>query len=171
LKFAKSILMGTGAVVLAGLILALLAPKAAHAIVATAVQVENTVASPVVSQSILPGVPFSTNCTATGGAIGGVGCQLVPPVPAGYTFHATYFFWRTDYLVATKVPDALDVSYFSNGHEVEGFDIAAPATFFTIAAHPVDWYVDSGSSISVFGSGTNAQLNEVEVTVSGYLTH
>src|ERR1700733_12875935 len=47
MKFTKSILTGTGAVVLAGLILALLAPKAAHAIAATAVQVENTTSSPV----------------------------------------------------------------------------------------------------------------------------
>ena len=36
MKFAKSFLMGTGAVVLAGLVLTLVAPKAAYAIVATA---------------------------------------------------------------------------------------------------------------------------------------
>jgi hypothetical protein len=51
MKFAKSIVTGTGAVVLAGLILALLAPKAAHAIVATAVQVTNTSANPAITQS------------------------------------------------------------------------------------------------------------------------
>jgi len=46
MKFLKSLLMGTGAVVLAGLVLALLAPQAVHAVVATAVQVANTSASP-----------------------------------------------------------------------------------------------------------------------------
>src|ERR1700727_1530275 len=46
MKFLKSLLMGTGGVVLAGLVLALLAPKAVHAVVATAVQVVNTSASP-----------------------------------------------------------------------------------------------------------------------------
>jgi hypothetical protein len=50
MKFAKSILTGTGAVVLAGLILALLVPKAAHAVAATLVQVANTTANPAISQ-------------------------------------------------------------------------------------------------------------------------
>jgi hypothetical protein len=47
MKFAKSILTGTGAVVLAGMILTLLAPRAAHAVAATAVQVVNSSSSPV----------------------------------------------------------------------------------------------------------------------------
>jgi hypothetical protein len=50
MKFLKSLLMGTGGVVLAGLVLALLAPKAAHAVVATAVQVVNTSANPAITQ-------------------------------------------------------------------------------------------------------------------------
>jgi hypothetical protein len=52
MKFPKSILTGTGAVVLAGLILALLATKAAHAVAATLVQVTNTAANPVVVQDV-----------------------------------------------------------------------------------------------------------------------
>jgi len=50
MKFLKSLLTGTGAVVLAGLVLALLAPKAVHAVVATAVQVVNTSASPAITE-------------------------------------------------------------------------------------------------------------------------
>jgi hypothetical protein len=50
MKFLKSLLMGTGGVVLAGLVLALLAPKAAHAVVATAVQVVNTSANPAITE-------------------------------------------------------------------------------------------------------------------------
>jgi hypothetical protein len=50
MKFLKSLLMGTGSVVLAGLVLALLAPKAVHAVVATAVQVVNTSASPAFTE-------------------------------------------------------------------------------------------------------------------------
>jgi hypothetical protein len=50
MKFLKSLLMGTGGVVLAGLLLALLAPKAVHAVVATAVQVVNTSASPAITE-------------------------------------------------------------------------------------------------------------------------
>jgi hypothetical protein len=50
MKFLKSLLMGTGGVVLAGLVLALLAPKAVHAVVATAVQVVNTSANPAITE-------------------------------------------------------------------------------------------------------------------------
>jgi hypothetical protein len=50
MKFLKSLLMGTGGVVLAGLVLALLAPKALRAIAATAVQVVNTTAAPAITQ-------------------------------------------------------------------------------------------------------------------------
>ena len=50
MKFLRSLLMGTGGVVLAGLVLALLAPRAVHAVVATAVQVVNTSASPAITQ-------------------------------------------------------------------------------------------------------------------------
>jgi hypothetical protein len=52
MKFAKSILVGTGAVVLAGLILTMLVPKAARAVAATAVQVMNTSANPVPGQNV-----------------------------------------------------------------------------------------------------------------------
>jgi hypothetical protein len=49
-KLLKSLLMGTGGVVLAGFMLALLAPKAVHAVVATAVQVVNTSANPAITE-------------------------------------------------------------------------------------------------------------------------
>ena len=52
MKYTKSILMGTGAFLLPGLTLTLLAPKAAHAVVATLVEVANTSSSPVIVSSI-----------------------------------------------------------------------------------------------------------------------
>jgi hypothetical protein len=50
MKFVKSLLMGTGSVVLAGLVLTLVAPKAVHSAVATLVQVANTTAAPAITQ-------------------------------------------------------------------------------------------------------------------------
>jgi hypothetical protein len=186
LKFAKSILTGAGAVVLAGLILALLAPKAAHAIVATAVQVENTVASPVVSQSILPGAPFSTSCvTATRSEMNlGTSCTLSPATPAGYTFHATYLSAVNAYSdSAPTKPDLLELTYLSNGNLINDFDSMAPAAFATIVSHPVDWYIDPGTNINVgigdflsFSDGSSIDQSgpptfHIQLTVSGYLTH
>jgi hypothetical protein len=84
MKFAKSILTGTGAVVLAGLILALLAPKAAHALAATAVQVMNTTSTPVPNQDVDAAgrSPFAQLCSAASSS----SCTLSPAVPAGREF-------------------------------------------------------------------------------------
>src|SRR5579863_7513348 len=65
MKFAKSLLIGTGSVVLAGFALTLMAPKAMHAVVATLVQVANTTANP--ASQIL-----TLNCQPGG----------IPPAPA-----------------------------------------------------------------------------------------
>ena len=68
MKYAKSILMGIGSVVLAGLILTLLAPKAVHAVVATAVQVMNTAATPVPNRDVdePARTAFTTTCSSQG---------------------------------------------------------------------------------------------------------
>jgi hypothetical protein len=85
MKFAKSFLMGTGAVVLAGLVLTLVAPKAAHAIAATAVQVENTRSSPVPNQDV--DIPARHVFTATCSSTGLASCELFPfSVPANNEF-------------------------------------------------------------------------------------
>jgi hypothetical protein len=52
MNFAKRLLMVAGAVALAGILGAQLAPKAAHGIVATLVQVVNTAANPVPTQAV-----------------------------------------------------------------------------------------------------------------------
>lgn len=112
MKFAKSILIGTGSVVLAGLIFALLAPRAARAIAATAVLVENTITSPVPTQSILPGTPFVTSCT-TSSATGS--CVLNPPIPAGYTLIASNTLMVTGYHSAPSLPQISLIQYTSGG--------------------------------------------------------
>lgn len=164
MKFAKSILTGIGAVVLAGLILALLAPKAAHAIVATAVQVENTVASPVVSQSILPGTPFTAICFTSE-----TSCVLKPSTPAGYTFHATYFSEFVEHS-ATASADAYALDYVQNGSPVGILEIGTPVIGFTITSHPVDWYIDPSTEITATLLQPSSFVN-LKATVSGYLTH
>jgi hypothetical protein len=86
MKFAKSILTGTGAVVLAGLILVALVPKTAHAVAATAVQVVNSPSSPVPNLDVERNAHIPYQSTQT------VACQSqqyycqVPltAVPAGY---------------------------------------------------------------------------------------
>ncbi len=85
MKNVKSILIGTGSVALAGLILTLVVPRAAHAIVATAVLVENTTASPVPNKDVdQPGRhAFTQSCAVP---INSSTCSMQPPVPAGNVF-------------------------------------------------------------------------------------
>ena len=52
MKITKRTLLGWGAVALAITLLILAAPKAAHAIVATLVQVANTSANPAITQDV-----------------------------------------------------------------------------------------------------------------------
>jgi hypothetical protein len=93
MKIAKSLLMGIGTVVLAGLILALLAPRAAHAIAATAVQVVNTASAPLPIYDVdAPGRHvFQQACSSTTVE----GCTLAPAVPSGMVFVVQSFhnFW------------------------------------------------------------------------------
>jgi len=95
MKFTKSILTGTGAVVLAGLILALLAPRAARAIAATAVQVMNTTATPVPTQGIMPGSIYKMSCRVDEPFY--ESCALTPTIPSGYVFHATHQWMYATY--------------------------------------------------------------------------
>ncbi len=58
MKFAKSTLMGAGCVLLTALTLTLFAPRAAHALAATLVDVTNTTANPVPTAPAVPATPF-----------------------------------------------------------------------------------------------------------------
>jgi hypothetical protein len=67
MKITKRTLMGWGAMALAATLLILAAPKAAHAIVATLVQVANTSANPAITQDVsrLPSQSVQLVCTQT----------------------------------------------------------------------------------------------------------
>jgi hypothetical protein len=67
MKVTKRTLMGWGAIALAVSLLILAAPKAAHAIVVTLVQVANTSANPAITQDVsrLPSQSVQLMCTAT----------------------------------------------------------------------------------------------------------
>jgi hypothetical protein len=87
MKFVKSFLMGTGAVVVAGLILTLLAPKAAHAIVATAVSVVNTTANPasVLDADKATRIPYQSFMSKTNCGSGVQLCQFnFTAAPSGF---------------------------------------------------------------------------------------
>jgi hypothetical protein len=89
MKFAKSILTGTGAVILAGLILTLLAPKAAQGVAAALVQVTNTAANPVPNLDTERNgrIMYESAPTKTGCGTGTCVFEFLT-VPTGYRLHA-----------------------------------------------------------------------------------
>src|SRR5271156_2244190 len=84
MQFAKSLLIGLGTVLLAALLLVVAAPKSAHAVVATLVQVANTSADPVpiLEQEAQSAFVAQGTCQVSPGA-----CTVdtLYPVPAGKT--------------------------------------------------------------------------------------
>jgi hypothetical protein len=87
MKFTRKSLLGLAGVGIASVLLTLAAPKAAHAVTATLVQVANTRATPVPTESVdEPGRhPYQTTCTGFSNAYGLAYCNT-PNVPAGYEF-------------------------------------------------------------------------------------
>ena len=83
MKFVQRLFMGIGGLAAAAALLAVLAPKAAHAVTATLVEVVNTRSTPVPNQDVdAPGRhPYQASCTATGTTPSGISCQM-PTVPA-----------------------------------------------------------------------------------------
>ena len=89
MQFAKRLLMGAGAVALAGLLGVMIAPKATHGVVATLVQVTNTAANPVLNRDIdrSENQPFSTSlCYGSGGAFP---CYLGESQPSSFVVPST----------------------------------------------------------------------------------
>jgi hypothetical protein len=174
MKFAKSILTGTGAVVLAGLILALLAPKAAHAVAATAVQIVNTSGDPAVTQGILPGQQFVQMCEIGGGATPTPGCNLTPAVPSGFIFHAT----QQSVLVSLSVfQPSTPVSWFYpssgtlvglNEYPQAGTNASLGGQFANVTNH--DWYIDAGGQAGCVAASVTGP-GQITCAVTGYLTH
>ena len=164
MKFVKSILMGTGAVVLAASILTLLAPKAAHAIVATAVLVENTTSSPVPTQAILPGALFQMKCLAYSS-----NCNPAPSVPAGYVFHATHQYIAANW---SSAPFHADLGWYINYDQVseDQGDLYDP--YVTASTSDHDFYLDGVTQTpgcSAFDGTTPALA--IHCVLTGYLTH
>ena len=168
MKFVKSTLTVTGAVILAGCILAMVAPKAAKAIVATAVQVVNTTAAPVPNKDVdQPGRhAFVQSCAQP---INSNHCSMQPPVPAGSVF-----------VVQTISADQLDndatpaVLYYSTTTNTVNNTVTLPVVAeYNFPQHAltlanVNLYQDPGTTPLCAGSGNGSQVFQ-NCVASGYL--
>lgn len=166
MKFAKSILMGTGAVVLAGFILALLAPKAVQAVVATAVLIENTPATPVPNKNVDEPARNSLSLTCTSG--GNLTCNTAV-VPAGNVFVAEHLFAYAPSITGTVGDLMIFYTDPTTNPIYTGFQLQKDAVgVWTVNQNLTGWYIGPVSNVLVGASGNFSTPGAV-VTISGHL--
>jgi hypothetical protein len=193
MRFTKRLLMGIGAVALAGTILTLAVPKAVHAAVAALVLVTNTSANPVPNADVnAPGEePFQTILC---NAIGSLTCDVSQP-----SFFVVPSTTSDGLSVKRLVIEYVSVSCFNNGVSNLQVDLTAemdenpvnglvhdgyiflplvPASPSSIgqpvATMPVRAYADPGKPVGVgtFGSFPGTTGASCTFSVIGhYITH
>jgi len=172
MKFAKSILIGTGSLVLAGLILALLAPKAAHAVAATAVQVMNTAAAPAITQDISRQASQIVNLECDFG-LNGLTTGLCYRI--GDPTHSTFVTLGQNLVITsvTFTPGGALGAFWS----IKNVSVSAQAVYFSTDGGRTTQYTFSPGivfsspspySVSLEASETTTSLTTVYLT--GYIT-
>jgi hypothetical protein len=175
MKFAKSILTGTGAVVLAGLILALLAPRAAHAIAATAVQVENTRSTPVPNQDvdIAARHPYTAQCVMDTVSGFSPTCYPSPAPPAiGFETVIQSVNMRVAQLgIPNAQPTYMELNYFTANNSFQNFvpfTLQSPTSGYWVGSQLTAIYLDPGSSLLCQAYIPSGAAVELVCTVTGY---
>jgi hypothetical protein len=177
MRFAKRLLMVTGAVALTGLLGVAIAPKAAHAIVATVVQVANTTANPAITQ----GVPnLASQIVTLTASVGADSFTKVAPFyqvpPQGGSSGTVYVTPSTQSLVITSIEFApTDGSgnlnlQFLNGFSAETYEQwKISADSITNLQYPTGIVIgpNVASVLVPFSGSTTASFN---VYLHGYLT-
>jgi hypothetical protein len=175
MKFGKSILTATGAVVLAGLILALLAPRAVHAVVATAVLVMNTSANPVPNKDAdQPGRhPYTSGCSQGYATSSAADCRFNTPLGSELVIQGVYLELLPN--GGTTKPTHFLVTAQTGGN-TGIYEVAAMTTpdgfgYDGVITTPL--YADPGSVFTCEGEsavgGKFFPMPTISCTVSGYL--
>jgi hypothetical protein len=170
--------MGLGSVALVALFFMLVAPKAAHAVQESLVQLVNTTANPaIVSDMNDPGrIPYQSSIYGTTQSNCGVGNEcffIFPTVPAGHRLviqHVSGFIQATPGAVPALVGLPL-----SNNQDTTSFLVTGQSTVdagLVAFDQPVLVYVDEGLSprVAVELASAPAGTNAVQSAfLSGYL--
>ncbi len=179
MKFAKSRWVGPGSLVMAALIVVLLAPRAAHAIAATAVQVMNTTTAPVPTRDVDAAGRnvFIQSCNVRDG-LGD--CALSPVVPAGSIFVIQQVSYRTETNGAAAQTVIFNSAYGDPLNPIPQTVVIPPASDFNISYGSANTtsYQDSRSQTStIYPVGMThcstlsyyTSIADLTCTAAGYL--
>lgn len=177
MQFAKRLLMILGSFVLLVSLMSLAAPKAAHALVATLVQVANTTANPAVTldagkSTRIPyqSMTLDTVCEAS------AFCDFTSftAVPAGYRLVVQGVTGNVNLSSGTVQPTGTlriihnDVGSFPNAYFV-GNNIQSAALSVGYYNQPVTEFVDAGDAPEVSFAGDIAFGTQATAIINGYL--
>jgi hypothetical protein len=169
MKFTKWIVMGSGGIILAFLSVVLISPKAAHALVATLVQITNTTANPV---PVFNADHKAYTDLADINTCGGNTCSWnFAPVPAGYRLVVENLSGSMLVPSSATHPPTATLSTGNNVYGISG-TIGAPST----GAPGYSAAVINGNFKAYAAAGTSPLLyvsanwgSNAEVTLTGYL--
>jgi hypothetical protein len=168
-----------GGIFLAALLMAALAPRATHAVVAALVQVTNTAANPVPVTQASAFHPFQSSCTAEY-TIGASGTRcFVATVPAGQRLVIQTV--SVDNVVDAGLrSESTGFSFFAGDGSVSlvlfintPFTAATPNGVYDVSAgtQQVTAYADAGTKVSC-GTSVNGMVNQpgstLDCELSGY---
>ena len=165
MKNAKPILMGAFSVVLAGIVLAMFGPRAAHAITATLVQVVNTSANPIPNRDQdNPALqPFQFLAQPDTRGTGQNQVETDFNVPAGKRLVIEY--------VSAGIAAGtgqVAVETIAGGNLAAWYFLAQPSPVFTRGFFPARIYADPGTPVRIFVTGANTQA---DVELSGHFVN
>jgi hypothetical protein len=162
MKFVQRLLMGIGGLAAAAALLAVLAPKAAHAVTATLVEVVNTRSTPVPNQDVdAPGRhPYSQTCSSTGSG-NFFGCDM-PTVPP----NTEVVIQNVSMLLSGGSPTSGSLVSTSGGQVVTAYIplVAVGGPYFS-ASQPITQYIDPGTVAACYGP---FGFTGFSCTISGY---
>jgi len=172
-RLPKSVL-SFGAAALVACLLTLAAPRAAHAVVATLVQVVNTRSTPVPNQDVDHPArhPFTSSCNVLAFAPQGfVVCYPTPAPPiSGFETVVQSVNILVNRFSGGGSPSATTLNFFTGGGSYNQYLPFVPqGTGFWVAHQPATIYLDPGGNLQclafISDATTNMMLN---CTVTGY---
>lgn len=167
MKLLKQALAVLGTVVVVAVIVALVTPKTAHALIATAVQVVNTVSNPaLISNTDGPGrIPYqsSTFCVSTGPVNGGFGCIFTyPVVPTGHRVVIQHISGSLEFF---GPPAEVHIIV---GSPMLGAFFPPISGDYVLFDQPVQYYFDEGVTPSVTVTVSSGGTPSASLSLIGY---
>ncbi len=167
MKFVQRLFMGIGGLAAGAALLAVVAPKAAHAVTATLVEVVNTRSTPVPNQDVdHPGRhPYQQSCFSNVNQGGLVNCTMPTVVPP----NTEVVIQTVSMILGTSAPPQYSqLITFGGGTAFDTYIPLVAQTNYYMATQSVNQYADPGSQIECAAALTGTGAGGFTCAIAGY---